>query len=307
VASRSPGLVESVRDQETGILVPHGDAQALAGAIVSLLTDRPRRLRMAEAAIRWARGFTWERCYAESRIVIERAARAAGAGAHEGRDGLGYAPEAQSALIALKILLSVLLFAYVIREGLAARTMEYDRAADPGLLALAAALFLVSSLIGSWLWARLLRAQGVAIPYPKAASYYFVGALLQQFPAFEHRRGHRPHQRRSKHADRVSSVFSATLMDRLIGVVAIGFLAGHRLDHGPGPGAPPRPVRGHARGVPHGAGALREHLPSRRAPGLRAPLSHDRGPEGGARDRALMGRPPRSFARIREGAASRRC
>ena len=79
VASRSPGLVESVRDQETGILVPHGDAQALADAIVSLLTDRPRRLRMAEAAIRWARGFTWERCYAESRIVIERAARAAGA------------------------------------------------------------------------------------------------------------------------------------------------------------------------------------------------------------------------------------
>ena len=79
VASRSPGLVESVRDQETGLLVPHGDTRALADAIVSLIEDRPRRLRMAEAALRWAREFTWERCYAESRAVIERAARAGAA------------------------------------------------------------------------------------------------------------------------------------------------------------------------------------------------------------------------------------
>jgi glycosyltransferase involved in cell wall biosynthesis len=74
VASRSPGLVESVRDGETGILVPHGDVPALAGAIIGLLQDRVRRLAMAEAGIRWARGFTWERCYEESRAVIERAA-----------------------------------------------------------------------------------------------------------------------------------------------------------------------------------------------------------------------------------------
>ena len=74
VASRSPGLVESVRDGETGILVPHGDVAALGDAIVRLLEDRALRLRMAEAGIRWARGFTWERCYRESRKVMERAA-----------------------------------------------------------------------------------------------------------------------------------------------------------------------------------------------------------------------------------------
>jgi glycosyltransferase involved in cell wall biosynthesis len=74
VASRSPGLVESVRDGETGILVPHGDPEALAGAIARLLEDKPLRLRMAKAGIDWARGFTWERCYRESRAVIERAA-----------------------------------------------------------------------------------------------------------------------------------------------------------------------------------------------------------------------------------------
>ncbi len=74
VASRSPGLVESVRDGETGLLVRHGDVGALARATVRLLTDRTLRLSMAEAGLRWAHGFTWDRCYRESRAVILRAA-----------------------------------------------------------------------------------------------------------------------------------------------------------------------------------------------------------------------------------------
>jgi glycosyltransferase involved in cell wall biosynthesis len=74
VASRSPGLVESVRDGETGILVTHGDHRALADALVRLLTDRETRLRLAAGAIRWARTFDWETCYRESRVAMERAA-----------------------------------------------------------------------------------------------------------------------------------------------------------------------------------------------------------------------------------------
>lgn len=74
VASRSPGLVESVRDGETGILVPHGDVPALAGAVVRLMRDRDARLRMAEAGRRWAATFDWETCYRESRAVFARAA-----------------------------------------------------------------------------------------------------------------------------------------------------------------------------------------------------------------------------------------
>ena len=77
VASRSPGLVESVRDGETGILVPHGDTGALATAVTRLLQDREERLRMAGAGVRWAATFDWETCYRDSRAVF---ARAAGAG-----------------------------------------------------------------------------------------------------------------------------------------------------------------------------------------------------------------------------------
>ncbi len=74
VASRSPGLAESVRDGETGVLVPHGDPSALATALIRLLTHREERLTMAHAARRWAFTFDWESCYRESRVVMEQAA-----------------------------------------------------------------------------------------------------------------------------------------------------------------------------------------------------------------------------------------
>ena len=77
VASRSPGLVESVRDEETGLLVPHGDVEALAAGLMRLLEDRSLRLRMAEAAVRWARTFDWEVCYRDSRAAMAAAAGAA--------------------------------------------------------------------------------------------------------------------------------------------------------------------------------------------------------------------------------------
>jgi len=74
VASRSPGLLESVREGETGLLVPHGDDAALAEGLIRLLTDRDLRLRQARAAVAWAGTFDWETCYRESRAVMERAA-----------------------------------------------------------------------------------------------------------------------------------------------------------------------------------------------------------------------------------------
>ncbi len=39
LASDSPGLRDSVRDGRTGVLVPHGDADALAGQMVRLAGD----------------------------------------------------------------------------------------------------------------------------------------------------------------------------------------------------------------------------------------------------------------------------
>ncbi|WP_454851883.1 glycosyltransferase family 4 protein [Promicromonospora soli] len=49
VASRAQGLAEIVRDGETGLLVPPGDAAALADAIATLLDDPARASTLAEA------------------------------------------------------------------------------------------------------------------------------------------------------------------------------------------------------------------------------------------------------------------
>ncbi len=59
VASNSPGLRETVRDGETGVLVPHGDVDALAAALARVLEPSTRE-RMGIAAREMARQYTWE-------------------------------------------------------------------------------------------------------------------------------------------------------------------------------------------------------------------------------------------------------
>jgi glycosyltransferase involved in cell wall biosynthesis len=49
VASNAGGLPESVLDRETGLIVPAGNAEALAGALVELLRDSERAREMGRA------------------------------------------------------------------------------------------------------------------------------------------------------------------------------------------------------------------------------------------------------------------
>jgi glycosyltransferase involved in cell wall biosynthesis len=73
VASRSPGLVDSVKDGVSGLLVPHGDVNALADAIRRVLTDPPLRTRLEQDGLAWAGTFTWDRCAEEAFEVLELA------------------------------------------------------------------------------------------------------------------------------------------------------------------------------------------------------------------------------------------
>jgi len=61
IASRIPGLIDAVRDEETGILVPPEDVDALARAIHRLAKDPERRRTLGKAAREYARNFTWDR------------------------------------------------------------------------------------------------------------------------------------------------------------------------------------------------------------------------------------------------------
>ena len=60
VASESPGLIESVRANETGFLVPHGHVEALTEKLRLLLTEDALRTQYGAAACEWAQKFSWE-------------------------------------------------------------------------------------------------------------------------------------------------------------------------------------------------------------------------------------------------------
>ena len=66
VASDSPGLRESVRDGETGLLVPHGDVAAMAAAMGRFAADRTLVDTFGAAGRRFAETFTWERAADET-------------------------------------------------------------------------------------------------------------------------------------------------------------------------------------------------------------------------------------------------
>lgn len=75
VGSDRPGLRDSIRDGETGFLVPYGDVDAFADKTIALLKDAALRQRMSDASLVWARSLTWDRTADEMESVFVKAAR----------------------------------------------------------------------------------------------------------------------------------------------------------------------------------------------------------------------------------------
>lgn len=74
VASDVPGLRDSVRHDATGLLVPHGDVDALAAALSRVLTDDGTWERLRDGALVWAANYTWDGVTDQMQAVIERVA-----------------------------------------------------------------------------------------------------------------------------------------------------------------------------------------------------------------------------------------
>jgi glycosyltransferase involved in cell wall biosynthesis len=70
VASDRPGLRDSLRDGETGLLVPYGDVAAFAEASLRILENRSLWDRLSRGALERVKELTWERCAAETFDVI---------------------------------------------------------------------------------------------------------------------------------------------------------------------------------------------------------------------------------------------
>lgn len=67
-----PGLHDSVRNGETGFLVPFGDVSMLAQKALLLLQDPRLRQRISENALRWSRDFDWTKTARSVLKVVTR-------------------------------------------------------------------------------------------------------------------------------------------------------------------------------------------------------------------------------------------
>jgi glycosyltransferase involved in cell wall biosynthesis len=78
LASDSPGLRESVRDGETGYLVPHGHPGRLAERMLELAADPARVERLGRAARQFAERLTWDRAAGATEAHLARVIAAGG-------------------------------------------------------------------------------------------------------------------------------------------------------------------------------------------------------------------------------------
>lgn len=79
VASRRPGLMDSVRDGITGKLVEYGDAAAFASASEELLADPQLYQQYSAEARSWAASFRWQDAALQTEAVLEQTLREAAA------------------------------------------------------------------------------------------------------------------------------------------------------------------------------------------------------------------------------------
>ena len=60
IASDAPGLRDSVKDGDTGLLFPYGDSKTLAQKVLLILHDEKLRERFTRNAVKWAQTFHWD-------------------------------------------------------------------------------------------------------------------------------------------------------------------------------------------------------------------------------------------------------
>ena len=70
VAADSPGLRDSVRDGETGLLYPYGDVIKLADCLLRILRDEALRRRLEAGGLQWAEHFNWDTAAREFEALL---------------------------------------------------------------------------------------------------------------------------------------------------------------------------------------------------------------------------------------------
>lgn len=73
VAYDVPGSRDAIVKNETGLLVPYGEVETLAKAVLRTLTDYDLRETLSRNAVEWSRRFSWEQTATETLQVVKTA------------------------------------------------------------------------------------------------------------------------------------------------------------------------------------------------------------------------------------------
>jgi glycosyltransferase involved in cell wall biosynthesis len=73
VVTNVPGLRSTVKNYETGILVPPRDVNALAEAVIKILKDEKLRARLSSKAAEWSKNFDWNRTASKTLNILRGA------------------------------------------------------------------------------------------------------------------------------------------------------------------------------------------------------------------------------------------
>lgn len=73
VSADSPGLRDSVKPGQSGLLYPFGSTQDLASTVLRVLRDEDLRQQLSNGAVAWAQQFTWDRSAEQMRALCDSA------------------------------------------------------------------------------------------------------------------------------------------------------------------------------------------------------------------------------------------
>jgi len=128
-------------------------------------------------------------------------------------------------LLALKVLFSVALLAFLFSRIPLASLAGVLRQASVPMLAAAFGLLVASNILGAWQWDQLLEAVGIRIPFWKVCAYYHVGLFFNNFLPANIGGDIARIADAARHDTTTATAFSTVLMDRLVGTVALAGLA----------------------------------------------------------------------------------
>jgi len=78
ITFRVPGLMDSVEDGKTGILVDFGDFKAMGKAASRVARDRGEWERLSKGAVERAKAYGWDVCCAEFKGILGSVRRRSG-------------------------------------------------------------------------------------------------------------------------------------------------------------------------------------------------------------------------------------